>query len=549
LTQAFTSKNAEGTNASTLQVTGYIINDGDGGSDYTVTLHTAQGTILPAPLNIYATTDTRTYNGTTSSSRTPTCSGLITAGGDTLTGLTQAFTSKNVEGTNASALQVTGYTINDGDDGNDYSVTLHTAQGTLTPAALVISAVTNTKIYDGTTSAASIPTVSGLKGNDTVTNLNETYDTPAVGTGKTLSVATYEVRDSNGGRDYSVATVPNHTGVILPSVAAQLVIHTEPSPTAIAGSPFAIQPVICVEDARGNLITSDDTTQVTASLRFGAGPLFGTTTVTVSAGVARFGAGTYAPLRDNRAETITIVFSSGTLIAASADPIVITPAPVSQIVIHTQPAPTDTAGLPYAPQPVVYLVDRFGNLETGDFSTEVIASVGAGTGPLLGTITGRAFGGIVIFTNLADDKAGTIRLSFTTPTGLKATANPVLVNPAAARRLSISIPTSVQAGKPVKITVTAWDPYDNLATGYRGIVHFTSSDRGASSPRRYRFKDSDEGMHTFVNRIILTKPGTQTITVFDRADPLVRGSALVRVTRRTEFRFQSPPRLMPRRSW
>ena len=41
-----------------------------------------------------------------------------------MTGLTQAFASKDVLGTDGSTLDVTGYTVNDGNGGNDYTVTL-----------------------------------------------------------------------------------------------------------------------------------------------------------------------------------------------------------------------------------------------------------------------------------------------------------------------------------------------------------------------------------------------------------------------------------------
>ena len=60
---------------------------------------------------------------------------------------------------------------------------------TVTPAPLTITAVSDTKTYDGTTAAAAIPIVSGLVGTDTVTGLSETFSTGDVGTGKALSVA------------------------------------------------------------------------------------------------------------------------------------------------------------------------------------------------------------------------------------------------------------------------------------------------------------------------------------------------------------------------
>ena len=97
--------------------------------------------------------------------------------------------------------------------------------GTLTvnPAPLTLTAVTNTKVFDGTTSAAAIPTVSGLKNSDAVAGLAETYDTPLAGTGKTLSVSPgYTVNDNNSGKNYSVSTVPNSTGVITAAVTGPI---------------------------------------------------------------------------------------------------------------------------------------------------------------------------------------------------------------------------------------------------------------------------------------------------------------------------------------
>ena len=56
------------------------------------------------------------------------------------------------------------------------------ATGTLVinKATLTITAAANTKIYDGTTSAAAAPTTSGLQGKDSVTGLAETHDTKNV---------------------------------------------------------------------------------------------------------------------------------------------------------------------------------------------------------------------------------------------------------------------------------------------------------------------------------------------------------------------------------
>ena len=103
----------------------------------------SQMTINPAPLTIMAASDTKVYDGTTTSTVTPIVGTLFN--GDTVTGLTQAFTSKNVLGTSGSTLMVTGYTINDGDGGKDYTVTTNDTPGTVTPASLTVTATSDTK--------------------------------------------------------------------------------------------------------------------------------------------------------------------------------------------------------------------------------------------------------------------------------------------------------------------------------------------------------------------------------------------------------------------
>ena len=66
--------------------------------------------ITPHNLTITATTNSKTYDGITDAVATPTYSGL--QAGDTLSGLTEAYTDKNVG--SSKNLQVIGYTVHDG---------------------------------------------------------------------------------------------------------------------------------------------------------------------------------------------------------------------------------------------------------------------------------------------------------------------------------------------------------------------------------------------------------------------------------------------------
>ena len=190
-------------------------------------------TITPAALSIDAVTDTKVYDGTTSSSQSPTYQ-VVGLGpntlydGDTFTTLAQAFTSKDVLGTDGSTLAVSD-TINDGAGGADYSVTTETARGTIMPATLTAS-ITNdpTKSYDGTTTATLAPnnfSISGLVGGEsfTVTQTAGMYNSPNVASATTVT-ASLTAGDFTAGTgtlasDYTLPTSASGTGSITAATA------------------------------------------------------------------------------------------------------------------------------------------------------------------------------------------------------------------------------------------------------------------------------------------------------------------------------------------
>ena len=76
-------------------------------------------------------------------------------------------------------------------------------------------------------------------------------------------------------------------------------------------------------------------------------------------------------------------------------------------------------------------------------------------------------------------------------------AEQVTVTPAAAASLRVSGPATTTAGAPYAFTVTVVDAFGNMATGYTGTVHFTSSDLQAVLPVDHTFTAADNGVHTF----------------------------------------------------
>ena len=103
-------------------------------------------------------------------------------------------------------------------DANAYVLSAQpTASGDITQRPLTVTAVSNTKTYDGNTSAAAIPIITpagptGLQGAD-VAAFTETYDTKNAGTNKVLTPAGL-VNDGNSGNNYAYTFVNDNTGII-----------------------------------------------------------------------------------------------------------------------------------------------------------------------------------------------------------------------------------------------------------------------------------------------------------------------------------------------
>jgi hypothetical protein len=100
-------------------------------ANYNLTLNNGSLAIAKAALSLNATSGTKVYDGNTSSADVVTALGLV--GSDTVNGTSQAFSSKNVLGSAGSTLQVnTGYVVNDGNNGGNYTVTTNSATGSIT---------------------------------------------------------------------------------------------------------------------------------------------------------------------------------------------------------------------------------------------------------------------------------------------------------------------------------------------------------------------------------------------------------------------------------
>jgi hypothetical protein len=209
-----------------------------------------------------------------------------------------------------------------------------------------------------------------------------------------------------------------------------------------------------------------------------------------------------------------------------------------QLSVSAPPSPT--AGAPFSI--TVTAKDSSGKTATGYVGmVHFTSSDSLAMLPANYTFT-AADAGVHTFTSVILKTAGpqSITVTDTATSGVTNTQSGIDVAPAAASRLAISGPATVNAGVPFSLTVTAFDPFGNRATGYAGTVHFSRPKPRshvnigkAVLPASYTFTAGDAGMHIFTNAVIVNTTVTQSITVADTVSPSLTATlAGIRVKRR-----------------
>jgi hypothetical protein len=188
---------------------------------------------------------------------------------------------------------------------------------------------------------------------------------------------------------------------------------------------------------------------------------------------------------------------------------------------------TTVAGSPF--DVTVTAIDSQGQIATAYTGTVAFTSSDAYPGVLPATYTFTSTdqgmhtfsGGVTLFT------AGVQTLSVQDATDSSIVGSATLtVSPSSASRLFLTAPATAIAGIAFNVTVTALDPYGNVALGYTGTVTLTSSDRNPE-PSDYTFTPSDNGTHTF--GVSLFTAGAQSLSAWDAAKGSIRGSATLAV--------------------
>ncbi len=184
--------------------------------------------------------------------------------------------------------------------------------------------------------------------------------------------------------------------------AVKLVFITQPA-GAEAGDAFVTLPVIAAVDINGNIVTgyrNVGSLAITGDTGSADVTLFGATTVTSEKGYFNF-----KDLIINKAGTYKLTAASGGLTPAVSDPFVIHSGSGIRLAF-SQPVTGAPAGIAFAAQPVVTVVDIYGNKvtdSTAEVSLSVITSDSGITGAFLyGNARAKAVNGVATFPNLLD---------------------------------------------------------------------------------------------------------------------------------------------------
>ena len=255
--------------------------------------------------------------------------------------------------------------------------------------------------------------------------------------------------------------------LVSPAAASKLTVTTQPSPAAIAGIDFAVQPVVTEEDAFGNVITTDSTSTVTVargslgSAALQGGPF----TLTLSSGVA-----TFSSLSYNVAETINLLFtdSDSGVTPVTSNNIVVSPNVATQLVFGQQPT-GGIAGIAIAANVTALIADAYGNIETADSSSSVTLAIASGPGTIASGATATVSAGVASFANLTLNTVGTYTLQASTaglPTSMPVSSSFTISPNVAAKLVFGQQPTDTPAGSAITpaVTLLVEDAFDNLVT-------------------------------------------------------------------------------------
>jgi hypothetical protein len=275
--------------------------------------------------------------------------------------------------------------------------------------------------------------------------------------------------------DGALTTATSGTIAIGAAPASQLLLQQVPT-AGTAGVALTPATKVAVFDSFGNPVTSALSVTLTLSNgNFSSGAT--TTTATSSGGIA-----TFSSLNISTAGAFTLQPSLGAIVGAPFT-VTINAAAPSKLAFQTAPPTTGIAGIPLtqavvpatgSANPAVVVLDKFGNLVTGDQSP-VTLTLSKGTfANGASSITVTAIGGIATFGGLNSpiiNIVGSYTLKASDGALTTVTSGSIAITPAAPwQTVFQTIPITATAGVAFGAKVAVEDAFGNIVTNDSSIV-------------------------------------------------------------------------------
>jgi hypothetical protein len=270
-----------------------------------------------------------------------------------------------------------------------------------------------------------------------------------------LKAGTYELVASDS--TDAITGGPSSSFKISAGAAAKLAFAARPT-NVVAGVNESPAPVVYVEDAWGNIVTTDNSL-VTLGVKTGpsgsGGGIFGNFSLDASNGVA-----TFSSVYFKLAGVYTLSANDGALTSAASQTFTVSAGAVASLAFVTNPT-NAVAGQKLAPF-TVQAVDQYGNA-VAHASITLSAS---GPGGLFGTITASTgSNGIATFSSVSLHIAGSYTLTAKYNAISSAPSSSFMISPATASKLVFTkLPDGTVHGSAFSAAVSVEDTYGNVIT-------------------------------------------------------------------------------------
>ncbi|WP_133163752.1 S26 family signal peptidase [Cryobacterium zongtaii] len=289
--------------------------------------------------------------------------------------------------------------------------------------------------------------------------------------------------------------------------ATQLVFKRAPSGST-GGIPMATQPVVAIQNAAGETVSSTAKVALTLTNQAGA-----TLTCTANPVAAVAGLATFAGCRVDRAGTYTLTARSGALPATVSTAFTIRVGPAAKLVYATQPgsAAVDSA---FAAQPAVAIQDVGGNTVSTTVAVTLALTSPAGASLACTTNPRSAVAGTATFAGCKINRPGSYTLT-ATATGLTSAVSTAVVITAgpASRLVFTTSPAGASGGSAfgTQPVVTVRDAGGNTVASSTPVTLRLTTSAGATLTCAANPASSATGIVSFAGCAI-DRAGTYTLT-------------------------------------